>query len=188
MRKRSIILLLIVGILLIFTGCNSENENKSEMDLTKLTEYKDSVVGDNSAIGNIIHNLPGAKYAESFALKTDKEPYGIMVDYVDKKDPQEKEDKENYWTKEVTEKIFLNNATAMFALVKNLQNLTFNLQNGDEQKVFTVTRKDMEKFYGKDLKGYGNDKELWQKEVIDNTLNSQEKIDSFFKEYPIKNK
>lgn len=59
---------------MIVSGCSKV----SEEDIFK---YKNSYVGDNSAVGNIINQLQGAEHLEIFELETKEKPYGITLDY-----------------------------------------------------------------------------------------------------------
>ena len=52
-----------------------------EINIDKLLEFKDSYVGDNSAVGNIIYNLPGNVYFGGMTLQTNETPYEISMDY-----------------------------------------------------------------------------------------------------------
>ena len=49
--------------ILIVSGCNTKN---GEEDIFK---FKDSYVGDNSAIGNIVNQLQGAEHFKALNLK-----------------------------------------------------------------------------------------------------------------------
>lgn len=111
--------------------------------------YKDSYVGDNGAVGNIIRHLPGHQYANGIALETKKEPYGIIVKYRNAEaDMKEDERKE----------MVLYNATFMFALIKNVDWITFDFAGTSH----TVTRAQLQKWYGKELRTYTNEEELIQ--------------------------
>lgn len=57
-------------ILLLLNGCNSNNDNKD------IFEFKGSYIGDNSALGNIVRQLPNSEHFKGSELKTKEEPYG----------------------------------------------------------------------------------------------------------------
>ena len=62
-------------VLLLLSGCNSNDRNINN----DIFQFKDSFVGDNSAVGNIVNQLPGAEKLNGFELKTNEEPYGIIL-------------------------------------------------------------------------------------------------------------
>ncbi|CAH2214208.1 DUF4825 domain-containing protein [Tepidibacter aestuarii] len=180
----------VIGIILMFSfsvliGCES-SEDKSvnstkKINIEKLIEYRDSYVGDNSAVGGILYNLPGNMYVKQFSLQTNNTPYSIKVDYgLDKNSNLKKEDFNKFWDSESVKNIFLNNATTLFILVKNVDEVEFNLDTPNKQS-FSITRKELETFYGKDLREYSNDISVWKKEIID----SSEKKEDLFKNHSI---
>ncbi|MED3961288.1 DUF4825 domain-containing protein [Niallia taxi] len=75
MQKLKMYLFASVTILLLLSGCNTKETNKD------IFQYKDSNVGDNSAVGNIVYKLPGAQQLSGIELKTKEEPYGIILNY-----------------------------------------------------------------------------------------------------------
>lgn len=210
--------------LLLLVGCVGLTDSKSKenviehsvagkvVDIDKLLEYKDSYVGDSSAVGGILSKLPGSVFSRGFSLQTSSEPYGIEVNYeltddqiVNRKALTDffgyteefattygiregtnirfgEEDFIKYWNDDSAKKIFLNNATTFFILVKNVEEIRFNV-NTTEQLTFSITRKELEAFYGKDLRTYSKDKPLWEKEVLEDTIYSDSRIESFFKTY-----
>ena len=81
-------------------------------------------------------------------------------------------------------KVFLNNATTLFILIKNVDIVTFSLDS-TPQKSLSVTEKDLEEFYSKDLTPYAENTSLWQKEILDDILKSNDKIENFYKAHII---
>lgn len=156
-----------------------------QMKIEEVLKHKTQFVGDGSSVFNIVLNLPGGIFEKGMTLDTQAKPYGVEVNYGLKPNSNINEQTfREYWTTLDTEKIFLNNATALFALVENVDKVTFNLEI-DEGKTFTITRKEMETFYGKDLRTYGNHTSLWKSEVIEDTIGSNEKLKNFFKAHSI---
>ena len=173
----------------MLTGCKS-NETKGrniiqEINIEKLIEYKDSYVGDNSAVGGILYNLPGNIYVKQFSLQTNKQPCGIKVNYgLYENSNLKEEDFDKYWNSESVENVFLNNATTLFILIKNVDKVELELDRPNKQ-VFTITRKELETFYGKDLREYSKDISLWEKEVLKGVIDSSEKVEELFKVHSI---
>jgi len=172
-------------------GCKSneikDNNYKRDIysvdgvDIDKLLKYKNSYVGDNSKVGGILSILPGNMFIKEFSLTNDS----IKVDYEYKgQSNMEEEDLQKYFNDENTKKIFLNNITTLFILIKNVENIELNLHT-ENQLSFNISRKEVEDFYGKDLRKYAEDKLLWEKEVLKNKLASKESIESFFEAHSI---
>lgn len=192
MKRLSLKLTLMFVLVFVFLmGCQAtkslEDAKITEVNLDKLLEYKNSYVGDNSAVGGIIMDLPGNVYFKGMVLQTSEIPYGIEVNYGVNHNLGDK-DFEEYWTIDQTKKLFLNNASTFFILVKNVDEIKFNLvtkKDTQSKNVFNITRKELEAFYGKDLKLYAEDKKLWQTEIIEGKLKSSEALESFFKTHPI---
>lgn len=122
-------------------------------------QYKDSYVGDNSAVGNIANHLPGAEYLNGFELKTKEEPYGITLKYDWKGSEQAYKESVIY------------NATYFYALVQNVDWITFQ----SELRDYTITKEDLQKWYGKELYEIKNEDELLElieEHLDDKSINS----------------
>jgi hypothetical protein len=65
-------------LLLFLNGCIPSNNVSGD-----IFQFKDSYVGDNSAVGSIIRQLPNGEHSEGFELKTKEEPFGIVLKYGD---------------------------------------------------------------------------------------------------------
>lgn len=172
------------------TGCKSQKivdvNNTKKMNINNVIKYKNSYVGNNAAVTNILYNLPGGLFVKQVSLETRRTPYGIVVNYGLKQGSSLKEeDLSKYWEGDNAKRIFLNNATTLFILVKNVDTVTFNLASANNQS-FSISRKDLETFYGRNLREYAKNTSLWQTEVIDGTINSKDKVQTFFKNYKIK--
>lgn len=181
---------LICTILILFsfsflTGCKSKNivniNSTQQISINNVINYKDSYVGNNNAVINILYNSPGGVFVKHVSLQTRTTPYGIVVNYGLKQGSSLKqEDLNKYFEGDRVKRIFLNNATTLFILVKNVDIVTFNLASSNNQS-FSISRKDLETFYKRDLRLYAKDTSLWQTEVVNNTINSNDKVQNFFK-------
>lgn len=179
MVKRS---LLIVLLLFSFTACQSTNNaltTDAALDVQGLLQYKDSYVGDNNAVGNILGKLPGAGYYQGMALYTKQQPYGIEITY-GVKSQEQKEAFADYWTNEQKEKVMLTNATTLFILIENVYEVIFVFECKKGIDTHTITRNQVNDFYGKDVREFANNQEKWQKEIIDGTLTNKEEVHQFF--------
>lgn len=177
-----VLILILSCILLISCNFNKNDTNINETNLDDLMEFKDSYVGDNSAVSGILNNLPGNQFRHPIELKTEKVPYAIEITYkLDQNSNLKMEDLDKYWNSNNIKKLLLNNVTTLFILVKNVDNIKITIEKSKEQ-IFNFSRKNLEKFYGKDLREYSNDKSLWNKEILNGKLQSPKEIDRFFTE------
>ena len=129
--KFKVILPLIMIVLSLgFVGCEkTENSNESKISVDKLLEYKNSYVGNNSAVGNIISNLPANIYNRKFELQTKSKPYEINIYYKDFEDTYVKFEDDTSITIPFSEAI-KKNAMILLSLVKNIDIINFNFDNG----------------------------------------------------------
>lgn len=155
--KKLIPYFILLSILLVsLTGCKSNNNS-----INDIFQYKDSYIGDNSAVGNIINELPGSKAFKQSSLQTKEKPYGMVIQYGDV-------------TGNIKE-IYINNATYIFALVKNADWITIDFPNEKD----TLTRQQIQQWYGKDLSKITNEKDL--KRLIQTNVNDKNKVSELFK-------
>ncbi|XTR38664.1 DUF4825 domain-containing protein [Paraclostridium tenue] len=162
--KFKVILPLIMIVLSLgFVGCEKtknakEDSNESKISVDKLLEYKDSYVGNNSAIGNIISNLPANIYNKKFELQTKSKPYEINIDYKDFEDTYVKFEDNTSITIPFSEAI-KKNAMILLSLVKNADIINFNFENGTD---ITYKRDELvdayKNDYGVNLEKITNDK------------------------------
>lgn len=145
MKKIARLSIISMIILMIATACSN-----TDLQTVDLFKFKDSYVGDNSAVGNITRELPSpnGEQIDGLELKTTEEPYGIIVNY--KSVETTEQTKVNY------EETALFNATYLFALVKNVDWVTFHFVHQE----LTVTREDLQNWYGKDLREFQNEDKL----------------------------
>ncbi|MDE5054064.1 DUF4825 domain-containing protein [Niallia taxi] len=155
MQKLKMYLFASVTILLLLSGCNTKETNKD------IFQYKDSYVGDNSAVGNIVYKLPGAQQLSGIELKTKEEPYGIILNYG--------------WGKSENEykELVIYNTTFLFTLVKNVDWITVK----SERKEYTVTKEDLQNWYGNDFSNIENAKEL--RKLVQQNLSNENKVSEF---------
>ncbi|MGN8645303.1 DUF4825 domain-containing protein [Gracilibacillus sp. HCP3S3_G5_1] len=141
-------------VMLFLSGCNS-NDTNIKNDIFK---FKDSFVGDNSAVGNIANQLLGAEQLNGFELKTNEEPYGIILNYDWIESEQEYKE------------TVISNATFLFTLVQNVDWITFN----SDILQYTITREKLQEWYGKELSEIQNEDEL--RELIQEYLEDENKF------------
>ena len=122
-------------ILLVLVGCRKSSST------AKLLNYKDSYVGDNSAIGNIINLLPAHEYLDGFELQTTQEPYTITINYKDFNGMTIKLDN-GKTHKASLEQILQGNSMIIFSLIKNAEIIHFNIEGYDIVSFDKVTLSD----------------------------------------------
>ena len=144
-------------VILIVSGCNTNNEKED------IFKFKDSFVGDNSAIGNIVNQLQGAEHLKGFELETKEKPYGIILNY------DWSESKQNY------KKTAVFNATFLFTLVQNAEWITFNF---DTQE-YKITKENLQNWYGVDFSELKNEDDL--KALTQKHLENEDKVNQLFK-------
>jgi Domain of unknown function (DUF4825) len=161
MEKLTRYLLFSMLTLLLLNGCNSKNNVNED-----IFQYRNSYIGDNSAVGNIINQLPSNEQFIQLSLQTNEEPYGMVLEY---------EDTEASMTEEVIRETVIYNATYLFALVKNAEWITFNF--GEQEQ--SITREELQKWYGKELREISNGEDL--KKLIQTQLEDENKLKKLFK-------
>ena len=146
-------------VLLLLSGCNSNDRNNNN----DIFQFKDSFVGDNSAVGNIVNQLPGAEQLNGFELKTNEEPYGIILNYD--------------WTESEQEykETVIYNVTFLFTLVQNVDWITFNSNIGD----YTITKEILHEWYEIELSEVQNEDEL--RDLIQEYLEDENKVNQLLK-------
>lgn len=154
MRKMIKFLFFSLLVMLFLSGCNSSDTNKNN----EIFQFQDSFVGDNSAVGNIANQLLGAEHLNGFELKTNEEPYGIILNYNWKGSEQEYNES------------VIHNATFLFALVQNVDWITFNSNILE----YTITKENLQEWYGEKLSEVQKEDEL--RELIQKYLEDENKV------------
>lgn len=134
--KKQLAAAVLTSVLLV-SGCATQS---GEGDLF---QYKDTKIGNNSKVSAIVKELSGSEYYEGLELQTDNEPYELKVFY-------------EATEEEFTDEMMMHNATAQFALIQNVDILTFIIA-GEQH---TVKREVLEDWYGQELKDVKTEEEL----------------------------
>jgi hypothetical protein len=123
MMKKLLGMTALFALTFILTACQSPINQANFFET-----YRNSYVGDNSAVGNIAHNLDWNEQLESIELSTAHEPFGIQLNLGQM--PQSK--------------LLVENASYLFALVPNAEWLRFS--NNEEE--FQIERSNLESWLG----------------------------------------
>ncbi|MGL5477616.1 MAG: DUF4825 domain-containing protein, partial [Clostridium sp.] len=112
---------------------------------------KDSYIGDNSAVSNIVYNLPGSSYNTKIELQTTNEPYELNLSYKKFK-YLEVDLGEGEKVKLGFDEVLRKDAYIIFSLVNNVSIINFNIDGKDK---ITYKKEDIKE----DLKRIINSKE-----------------------------
>ncbi len=159
-KRITISFISLLSLMILLSGCSLNADSK-----TDLFQYKNSYVGDNSAVGNIVKQMAHNKELNQISLETKKEPYGIILEYKDL--DVKKVDKEMKET-------VISNSTFLFALIKNVDWITFKFPDQE----FSVTKEKLQDWYNNKLDGFENEQDL--KKLIQEHLKSEDSVNQFF--------
>ncbi len=120
--------------------------NQDISAIEHLMQYQNKYVGNNSNTGNLIGSLPLSEYGYVFEI--DSENCGVIVDY----HFTDWYNNENLYT----ERALVYNSVSAFALIENLEYITFNFSGSS----YSVTRETIEK-------NYPNYKDIFTDNTID---------------------
>lgn len=155
MKRGVLFLVFLVTVMLIASGCSKTEATED------LFEYKGSYVGDNSAVGSIVKQLEGEKDFKEMELKTEEEPYGIVL-YYDLEDAKDEE-------------VVFYNATFLFTLVDNVDWVSFELG----EKTYEVTKEGLKDWYGEDFTTLKSKKEV--EKLLEKHGSDEKKMEEFLR-------
>jgi len=161
-KRITIYFISLLSLIMVLSGCSQNADSK-----TDLFQYKNSYVGDNSAVANIVYQLAHNKEFNQMSLDAKKEPFGITLEYKDIN--AKKVDKEMKET-------VISNSTFLFALIKNVDWITFKFPDRE----FTVTKEKLQDWYNNKLDGFENEQDL--KKLIQEHLKSEDSVNQFFRQ------
>lgn len=144
--------LMVLGAVLLTNGQTMQDlkplSGFSGYNAEALFKYKTAYVGDNSKVVNLINNLPFAELRGEVSLQTQSAPYGVTVEY--------NFSVVNTDTRQV-ESTFRDNAVVMFALIDNVDDITFVARGNAQPSEYRYTRAEVQKGYDQDLREYSKD-------------------------------
>ena len=185
MKRLILVMCLIFSLFSVLAGCDSVLEKEKEDPIDALIAYKDTYVGDATAVSHISYILPAGEHVKTISLQTNETPYEIAITYGIKEEADVTEETfESDWNENNTKKALLNNAIAFFTLVNNVDVVTLSVETTSPQ-LLTVTREQIEEFVGKNVREYASDAELWKEEIEEGIINNDEKVKAFYTLYPL---
>ena len=120
----------------------------NEYKAVELLKYKTAYVGDSSNVINLLSSLPFGNLRREVSLKTSLKPYGISAKY---------DLSVSSLSVEAIDAIFRKNATVIFALIDNVDELSFDYGSVNEKRNYQCTREQIQKSYDNDLREYAKD-------------------------------
>lgn len=148
-----IIIVAVLAIVIIPNVDYNESDQRSKVEHLVYT-YQDTYVGDNSSVGGILNDVFLSDTISSFKLGTSKEPYSITVNYTLKQK----------LTEEKLCQYMEYNATTLFALVRNVDVITFNVED-TIQKTYAFKRETIQRKYDEKLSNYIEEEKTWIDQV-----------------------
>ena len=121
---------LIVFAMLVLFGLVGCGKLTNTSELSELLTYKNSYVGDNSAVSHILWRLPAHEYLDGFELQTSQEPYEITINYKNFDKKTVKLDDDSTSNASLNE-ILKSNAMIILSLIKNAEIVNFNVEGHD---------------------------------------------------------
>ncbi|MGG7142679.1 DUF4825 domain-containing protein [Clostridium nigeriense] len=147
-KKLAILSVFIVSLGMFGCGYSTvskETTNESKANLTTVLKYKDSYVGDNSAVTNIVNNLPANIYNEGIELQATSKPYEITIHYKSFKDISIRLEDDSLITSSFSY-VMKNNALIILSLIQNADIVNFDISDGTsityERTALVNTHKD----------------------------------------------
>ncbi len=142
------------------------NRNKSGIE--NIIQYKNQYVGNNSNDSHLIDNLPLAEYGYVFEI--DSVNPGLTIDY----HITDWYVNENHYL----EKALLYNSVSIFALIDNIEQITFNFSGN----TYTVSRKQIKELYPNfnDIVDNGINQNNFNK-YLENKMNDNDFVENTFK-------
>lgn len=107
--------------------------NQDISSIEQLMQYRSKYIGDNSNTGHLIGSLPLSEHGYVFSI--DSENCGVIINY----HFTDWYDNENLYT----ERALVYNSVSAFALIENLEYITFHFSGSN----YSITREVMEKNY-----------------------------------------
>ena len=121
---------LIIFSMLVLIGLVGCGKSTNTSEVSELLTYKNSYVGDNSAVSNIIWRLPAHESLDGFELQTSQEPYEITINYKDfDKNTVKVEDGST--SNASLNEILKGNAMIILSLIQNAEIINFNVEGHD---------------------------------------------------------
>ncbi len=149
-----LVIAVIIAILLTnYFSKERSTENNNNNSTVDLIQYQSAYVGDNTNIINLLGELPLGNYRNEVSLETSTKPYGISVKY---------DLSVSSLSIEAIEATFERNATLIFALIDNVDQISFFYDPDNENPDYVSDRSQIQKSYVHDLRSYADDRKAFE--------------------------
>lgn len=149
-----LVIAVIIAILLTnYFSKERSTENNNNNSTVDLIQYQSAYVGDNTNIINLLGELPLGNYRNEVSLETSTKPYGISVKY---------DLSVSSLSIEAIEATFERNATLIFALIDNVDQISFIYDPVNENPDYVSDRSQIQKSYVHDLRSYADDRKAFE--------------------------
>jgi len=161
----AVFLLAVFGFVLLTNGQNDITDKRKpavidDKTTSSLLEHRNRYIGNASNVGNLLNKLPYGKNKEGIELDTDKEPYGITINYRLEDIKASDED-----TMKNVEPTLQDNALILFSLIENVDTVKFNILPSNIVVQFERTQ--LQQYFEKELWEYSNSKEDFEDFLLD---------------------
>ena len=136
-----LVVLCFLALAYIFNNIKA-NEN-TDGKLEYLISFSDSKASDTEKIEKIVKALPLGAFANNISINDSKKPYSVDISYGPNSGKTQSQFEEEY-RKAGEKKAFNFNATVIFALVNNLDNVNFKIEGNET----ALQRTQLESDYG----------------------------------------
>ena len=147
MRYKTISVLFLIIMLMTLTACGTASSKDDDV-----FQYRNSYVGDNSAVSAIAQHLPSpnGEQLSGIELQTNTEPYGVTLNYELQEQLSDVERGADY------DKVAIQSSAILLAVVQNADSVTLSYVNDQ----YTITKQDMELWLGKPLNTFVSELQL----------------------------
>lgn len=125
-------------------GAVKQKEPTSGYDAAALYKTRTDYIGDASKVGTLTRLLPLSEYGKGIQLHTKNPPYGLTVNYA-------LTSEEFMEVRENSTKLY-QNASILFALIKNVDTIHFAFELGDAIYTYTFERGVLSGVFGQDFR------------------------------------
>lgn len=144
--------------------------NRSISGYNNIKKHKNTYIGNNSNIGNLLNNLPLNEFG--YVFKIDSKNLGLTINY---------NTTDRYNDNMYIEKSLIYNSVSIFSLIDNVQTIQYNFSGSS----YTVTRKMIKESYPHFELVKENEKNFDQ--YLENKMNDDEFSRSIFNKIFVKN-
>lgn len=176
----AVILVGTIGFILLANPNKEYDREANGLNYKEIYHYKTPYVGNGSKVSNLVSNLYYWEYKKGISLETKERPYKVTVKYSKIEEYFSHGD-----TVLITDKI-LKNASIMFCLIDNVDEIYFSFDDKDGPYIFSLKREHINQIFGQDIRKYSSSFNRFRNEFI--PVLERDNWDDFGSEVYITNK